>query len=315
VTAPPAAGARVEYAATPARLRHWVEETLRAPVVSAVTQPGGFSPGVAARLTCQDGTRAFCKAVSSAANEDSPEFHRREQRITAALPATAPVPRLIAVYDDGEWVGLLLADVDGRQPTIPWQPDELARVIRALDDLSEALTPNPCSEAPSLAAAEAHELDCWQQLQAGVIDPSGLDEWCKDHLDDLAGLESGWVAATAGDTLLHLDLRADNLLLSSDRVWVVDWPAACVGKPWVDIATFAPSVAMQGGPPPDDVLAMSAIGRAADPGDLAVWICALTGYFLGHALLAPPPGLPTVREFQYAQGVIALDWLRRLTGW
>jgi hypothetical protein len=72
---------------------------------------------------------------------------------------------------------------------------------------------------------------------------------------------------------------------------------------------------MQGGPLPDELLESSQVGRAADPDRLAVWVCALAGYFLGNALLPAPSGLPTVREFQRAQGVVALDWLRRLTGW
>jgi len=29
----------------------------------------------------------------------------------------------------------------------------------------------------------------------------------------------------------------------------------------------------------------------------------------------PPPGIPTVREFQAVQGRIALDWLRARTRW
>ncbi len=67
----------------------------------------------------------------------------------------------------------------------------------------------------------------------------------------LADFEAGAPeVAAGGETLLHLDLRADNLLLSKkERVLVVDWPHACVEIPWVDVAFFAPSsVAMQGGP-------------------------------------------------------------------
>ena len=63
--------------------------------------------------------------------------------------------------------------------------------------------------------------------------------------------------ATAGDTLLHCDLRADNLLLTDDRVWVVDWPWGCTGQPWVDVANLAPSVGMQGGPSPAELFASS----------------------------------------------------------
>ncbi len=31
--------------------------------------------------------------------------------------------------------------------------------------------------------------------------------------------------------------------------------------------------------------------------------------------LPDPPGLPTLRAFQLGQGLVALDWLRRRTGW
>jgi hypothetical protein len=42
---------------------------------------------------------------------------------------------------------------------------------------------------------------------------------------------------------------------------------------------------------------------------------AVAGYFTRQALLPDPPGLPTVRAFQAAQGSQARAWLRRRTGW
>src|SRR5690242_3487306 len=95
---PVAAGVRVAYDDLPAPVRGWVDSTLGSPVVQAQTQTGGFSPGVAARLRCGDGTRAFVKAVSADTNEDSPKLHRREAKVLAALPAELPVPRLLATY-------------------------------------------------------------------------------------------------------------------------------------------------------------------------------------------------------------------------
>jgi len=44
-------------------------------------------------------------------------------------------------------------------------------------------------------------------------------------------------------------------------------------------------------------------------------VAGLTGYFLHHANLPAPPGLPTLRAFRAAQGVHALDWLRVRTLW
>ena len=46
---------------------------------------------------------------------------------------------------------------------------------------------------------------------------------------ELAGLEATWATHAAGTTLVHADIRADNLLLTDDGVMVVDWPHACRG--------------------------------------------------------------------------------------
>jgi hypothetical protein len=310
--APAAEGVRVPYDGTPPALRAWVDGVLGSPVVSATTQPGGFSPGVAARLVCADGSRAFCKAVSERSNPFSPQMHRAEAGHTAALPIAAPVPRLLAAYDDGSWVALLLEDIDGHNPAQPWQPAELSRVVAAFDELAALLTPCPVA-VDSVADALREELTNWRLLVDAPL--PGLDEWFVRHLDALAELEGRWEAASAGDTLLHTDLRADNVLLTSDRVWVVDWPAAARGHPLLDLVSFAPSVAMQGGPEPADLLALSRTGRAADPDRLLPLVCALAGYFNRQALLPPPPGLPTVRVFQAAQGAVMLRWLAELTGW
>jgi hypothetical protein len=112
-----------------------------------------------------------------------------------------------------------------------------------------------------------------------------------------------------------MDLRADNLLVTDDQVWVVDWPSAARGHPLLDLVAFAPSVAMQGGPEPATTLALSLTGREAARDRLLPLVCAVAGYFVCRSALPPPPGLPTVRAFQAAQGEVALGWLRALTGW
>jgi len=75
---------------------------------------------------------------------------------------------------------------------------------------------------------------------------------------------------------------------------------------------MAPSVTMQGGPPPDEVLGMTRAGRAASRDAVRAAACAMAGYFTERALRPPPPGLPTLRAFQAAQGEIARHWLAGL---
>jgi aminoglycoside phosphotransferase (APT) family kinase protein len=314
---PPAAGVRLAWSDAPAPLRRAIEGDLGSPVIEAVTQPGGFSPGVASRLLLADGGRAFVKAVGPEPNPESPNLHRAEARITARLPAEAPTPRLLASYDQNDWVALVLEDVDGVMPAQPWRRDELEWVLDALADLAIALTPSPC-EAPTVTSRLSASFQGWRSTRAARDRGDGsswLDPWARRHLDRLAGLESRWEGAAAGNTLLHADLRADNLLLTSDRVVVVDWPWACIGAPWIDLLGMLPSVRMQGGPDPDHLLTAHPVARCADPEAVTAVLAAHAGFFVWQAHLPAPPGLPTVRAFQAAQGRVALDWLQARTGW
>ena len=124
-TPPRAAGVRIAWPSVPARLRCAVEQQLGGRVVEAVTQPGGFSPGVAARLKTATGTRAFVKAVGPELDPESPGIHRAEARIAAALPEGTPAPRLLGFFDEDGWVALVFEDIEGTLPVLPWKAAEL----------------------------------------------------------------------------------------------------------------------------------------------------------------------------------------------
>ncbi|MCC3776558.1 aminoglycoside phosphotransferase family protein [Streptomyces sp. UNOB3_S3] len=309
---PPASGVRRPWADLPPTVRRALEDALGARVVEAHSQSGGFSPGVAARVRLADGRRAFVKAVSAETNAHSPRLHRAEARNTAAMPPGAPVPRLLGTYDDGTWVALLLEDVEGRQPRVPWLPAELDRVLAAVDGLSRVMSPAPF-EVPAVAESEAESFTGWRTLLAAG-DTARLDPWAAGRLAPLARLESGWAAAATGDSLVHGDLRADNILLTDDQVVFVDWPHALRAAPWYDLLVMLPSVAAQGGPDPESVFTAHPLGRAADPEGVTAVLAALAGYFVRQSLLPDPPGLPTLRAFQAAQGTAALRWLARRLG-
>lgn len=319
-TAPPAAGVRLAWAALPAAVRHAVEKELGSTVVTATSQPSGFSPGVAARLRLADGRGLFLKAVGPKPNPTSPAAHRREAAVVAALPTTVPVPRLLGVYyerPDG-WVVLWFEEIAGRHPAQPWQSAELDRVLDALIALGDRLTPSPLPTTfvDTAGAAFRDRICGWAQLAAQP--PAQLAErypWAARHLTALAALEADAPSAAQGNTLLHFDLRADNILLTDEQVWIVDWPHVRMGAPWIDLACFAPSVTMQGGPHPEQLLARHPAAQHVDPAAITAVVAAIAGYFIYGSLQPDPPGLPTLRAFQAAQGRVALAWLQARTGW
>jgi Ser/Thr protein kinase RdoA (MazF antagonist) len=265
-------------------------------------------------LTCP-GRTVFVKAVGAELNSESPDLHRREAAISAALPAAPQLPTLLDIYDDGDWVALAFEAVDGRPPVCPWEARELQAAVRALERLHRLLTPSPAAIAPPATLRLTALLGGWSELAAQSTTPAGLDEWAARHLAPLAELEADWPEAVVGETLLHCDVRADNMLVTDRGVVFVDWPHACVGTAVFDVVAWAPSVELEGGPPPEELLAMYPGARAADPDAVTVLVAALSGFFIAHSLRPPSQGLPTLRAFQAAQGGVALTWLRRRTGW
>jgi hypothetical protein len=168
VSGPAAEGIRIEWQEVPAPVRTAIEGVCGAGVVEARTQPGGFSPGLAARVRCANGARYFVKAVSAQATPDTPRLHRQEGRILAGLEPLItsqqlPIPRLYGMVDRPPWMALVLQDVAGRQPELPWQAAELQQVVAALDQLAEALTPAPVS-APTVGDRLGMELTGWRTL-------------------------------------------------------------------------------------------------------------------------------------------------------
>ena len=307
---PPAEGVRVHWEQLPDAVRAAIEERIGDRVVEAKTQPGGFSPGLAARLRTRDGRRCFVKAVSELANPDTPDLHRREAEVVAAIPIEAPVPRLLWTYDQDGWVALGFEDVDGHTPAQPWREDELHLVVDDLHRLHEMLTPSPIAST-SAADGFATLIKGWEELKETK---APLDDWSSRNIERLIQLEAKTPAAVPGRTLLNFDVRADNILIAGDRVFFVDWPWARIGAPFVEWLALAPSVHMQGGPKPEELLRMAPLGAVGD-GAINAVIASLAGYFIGHSHRPPPPGIPTVRAFQAAQGEIALSWLRERTGW
>jgi aminoglycoside phosphotransferase (APT) family kinase protein len=309
-----ATGVRISWLELPAHLRAALEAVLGGPVVSAVSQPGGFSPGTADRVVTADGRRAFVKAVGAAQNEHAPALHRQEAAIAAALPADAPVPALLGALDDGDWVALVLEDVDGRHPRTPWEPAELTAVLSALTSLAATLTPSPLRDVPTAVDRLGHDFAGWRRIAADP--PADVDPWAAAHLAELRAAGDRGIAAMVGDTLVHGDLRADNLLLRRDgSVAIVDWPWASIGPAWLDTVLFSINVRLFGGDA-ERVLTDLAARTGADPQDFTDVLVGAAGYFLDAARRPAPPGLPTLRAFQRAQGEALLPWLRerRATG-
>ncbi|WP_448613538.1 hypothetical protein [Modestobacter sp. URMC 112] len=307
---------RLPYDQLPAGLRARIDAAIGSPVVAVSPRRGGFSPGPAVVATCADGTSAFVKAVGTPLDPHTPDLLRNEAAVAAGLPASLPVPRLRAqvewAADGEEWVALVFGVVDGAPPPLPWTATSAGRAVAAVDRFARLATPCPLPGLRLSAELLSAELSGWRALAAEP--PPDLHPWEVDHLDWLTAVPDRLAqrGGLAGDTLVHLDLRADNLLFTPDGgVVLLDWAWACRGAAWIDVVLLALDVAVHGDLDPESLVAGLPAVAAADPRDPTDLLAGLAGMWAVTMRRPSPPGLPTLRAFQRRFHDAALEWVQR----
>ena len=300
---------RLEWPFLPPHIRALVESRCGSPVVEAVSQGAGFTPGFASVLTCLDGTRHFVKAASTKAQRAFATSYREEARKLAALPGGVPAPRLRWVHDADDWVVLGLEYVDSRPPHRPWRQDDLEAALDLLEETAGVLTPPP-GELVGLAdfASDLAEWPgCWDHVRATRPE--------LPHLEEAAALAARFGEVVAGTTVVHTDVRDDNVLICPDgRALLCDWNWPVVGAAWLD------TVFLLVGPRGDGldveaVLAGRALTRDVPAEHVDVVLALLAGYFLKSGDDPVPPTSPHLREAQRWQGAVVWDWLGERRAW
>ena len=303
---------RLEWPHLPPHVRTVVEQRCGSAVVEAVSQGAGFTPGFASVLTCADGSRHFVKAASTKAQRMFAEAYREEARKLAALPDGAPAPRLLWLHDADDWVVLGIQHVAARQPGRPWEAADLDACLRMTERMAEVLTPAPAElELPTFAEEYGDLPAYWERLRATPPDLPGFVE----HLDEAAALAARYEELTAGETVVHMDIRDDNLLLTADgRVLLCDWNFPVLGAAWLDTAVLM--IGPRGdGHDVDARLAAHPLTRDVPPESVDALIALITAYFLLSATLPVPPTSPYIRDAQRWQGEVCWRWLAERRGW
>ena len=296
---------RLGWVHLPPRVRAEVERRLGSAVIEDVSATAGFTPGLASVLICADGSTHFVKAASTKAQKVVADAYRGEVSRLRALPPTTPAPRLRWSTEIEDWVVLSIEYVDGAPPARPWSGEDLARCSAMLVATAEALTP-----APGIGIATfAEEVGSWAGL------------W-RSHLAHLSHAgECGVLAAridevSAGETLIHGDLREDNLLLSThdERAWLCDWAWPARGAAWID------SLLLLIGPRGDGLdveahLAAHPLLSTVAPDDIDTVLALHLGYFTVAADLPRVSNSPWLRTMAAWHRDVLHDWLAERRGW
>jgi hypothetical protein len=255
----------------------------------------GTSNTAARWIVANDRESAFVKI---GATDLTAEWTRAEHRNYGSLEGWF-LPRVLGFDDDGVRPALALEDLSQAIWPPPWTDLRVAAVLEALAAISHTTPPEHLLGQAFDWGANWRDVgeNPMPFLELGLCSRS----WLEANLPTLIAAADD--APIAGSSLVHLDVRSDNLCFRDGRAVLIDWNHAGVANADLDIAGWLPSLHAEGGPPPERVLPSAP--------ELAAWIA---GYFCSHAGEAPSPGAPHVRPLQLRQARTALPWAARALG-
>ena len=257
---------------------------------------GGYTPAERWIVELEDGSSAFVKAaVVDRLRDWLRQEHRAYEEIAAPF-----MPRCIGWADEPVPV-LLLEDLSAAHWPPPWNPTMVDRVLATLDAV--AATPCPAWATPMREMSDL--FGGWSEIAADPVPFLRLGLASRSWLDAAlpALIAHEHPSELEGDAMLHFDVRSDNMCLTSERTLLVDWNFVARGNALFDVAAWLPSLAHEGGPPPE----------AVRP-EAGVFAAALAGYFCSRAPEPVIPDAPHVRRVQLEQAVTALPWAARWLG-
>jgi aminoglycoside phosphotransferase (APT) family kinase protein len=258
---------------------------------------GGYGTNSAHwRVELEDGRQAFVKV---ALDEAAAGWLRDEHRVYSGVEGSF-LAELVG-WHDREGTLLVLEDMSDAHWPPPWREGEIDAVLATLERV--AATPPPAGTRPLEELRDW--LDGWAivaedpepLLSTGLCSRAWLDQALPRLQEAFADCD------LSGDDFLHLDVRSDNLCLDDGRVVLVDWNHAHVGNGLLDVVAWLPSLRLEGGPEPWELVPESG-GFAA----------LMAGFFAGRAGLPAPPTAPDVRVFQLRQAEVALPWAAQELG-
>jgi hypothetical protein len=225
----------------------------------------GLSPALRFSVTLEDHTRVFVKA---SIDEQTEQWLRTEHFVLSSVSENF-MPCVIDWLDKpGIRPVLISQDLsDAYWPAshagVAWRDGDFDLLFEAIKKLSSF-------EAPlGLSSLQNRKTSLWSEI---ANDAEGFlnlklcsERWLRKSVDTLIDAEKR--ADKTGTRLVHGDVRSDNICFVDSQVIFVDWSQAARGNGFYDLASLLPTLHLEGGPAPYEVVpdggSEAAIGSSA----------------------------------------------------
>jgi aminoglycoside phosphotransferase (APT) family kinase protein len=297
---------RAAWVDTPEPVRTAVAEALGTTIVTHQDLHGGMSPGPAAGLQLADGRQVFVKAVSAEVRAHNHKMILQESGILDALPESVPAPRRLATVEHGSWVALATTWAPGAtRPS--WTDASIAAVLAAC----RAANGHQAPDTLPPVAQRIFDFDGWTRL----LEIGTRDEWEAANAQPAAEMVAGWDRWTAGDALVHRDIRLDNTTVDEQgrTAVLLDWAYAAAGAAWIDLAQMAADVVATGHVLGQQVATERAYRLLCSlPAEASRFVVGLAGMWGIRAATVPDTFNPSISTWRRARSAALRPLVTRL---
>lgn len=254
---------------TMADIRRRVEQALGQPTTQWAVPDTGWTDAIRHSVTLADGGRVFVKAAT---DDDTERWLRTEQLSLRHVPERFATGMIGWLDEPGRRPILLTEDLSrahwpASHEGVNWRPGDIDLVLAAVTDLSRA-------PAPDIFPPTPRGPDRWPGLVADGPDRTAFlelqlcsQQWFTDAAPALVDAEAS--LDESGNGLVHGDIRSDNICIDGGRVVFVDWSHTTRGSADHDLANLLPTLHLEGGALPFDVMPGGAPWAAAGAATLA----------------------------------------------
>ncbi|HEY8860638.1 MAG TPA: phosphotransferase [Candidatus Limnocylindria bacterium] len=319
------AEAKPPWSAVPRAIKDDVATLLGSPVARAERVYGGYAPSATFRMLLRDGRRAFMKGTYPLSKDSGVKWDlENEERIyQECAPCMRPwAPEYFGGASAEGWHVIVLEDV-GPQTMPPWTPAKAAACARSYAAFHAHTYGKPLPRW--LSRIEHHDFaPFWDRLaSSGELRGTAslakrradeAEEWLDVALPVFRAKAALLLKLRPPFAFMHFDTRSDNIRLQGKLLRLFDWNFACAGPVEFDVAAFAQSIMMEGGPDPERIVAEYDLVLPLRSAALDASIAGIAGYLADRAWRPAVPGLPRIRSVQRRQLKATLAWAARHFG-
>ncbi|MBS1735159.1 MAG: phosphotransferase [Bacteroidetes bacterium] len=248
----------------PPYLKKAIENRLNQKIVFWTKPDFGLSNAIRFSLLLENNNKVFVKAAT---DTDTEGWLRTEHSVLSSYKEEF-MPKIIDWIEEPENFPILItqdfsdAYWAANNNGVSWRNGDIDLLLETVKRLSNVKGHH------TLSHLKSNNANVWTKIASN---PDGFlklklcsKKWLLDNIEYLIMAENN--VNETGTTLVHGDIRSDNICIKNNNVVFVDWSNAAIGNAEHDLANLLPTLQLEGGPLPFQIMPNAA--------NQAAYICA-----------------------------------------